>query len=220
MVLAAQILLFIFPWRIRRWILNRVFHFELHPTSKIGFSLVKAEKVRLGSGARIGHLNFISKLELLDLGEESIISNLNYIYGVRKNGGLFEQVAFRESALVLGEHSAITSRHLIDCTDRVTFGPFCTLAGYRSTVLTHSVNFRENSQDCGPISVGAYSFIGTNCVLLRDVEIPPRCLVAAGSVVTSKKFEPDSVIGGVPAKVLRDVPADWQHFSRTEGRVL
>jgi len=220
MVLAAQIILFCFPWRLRRWALSTLLRFELHPTSKIGFSIVRAQKVRLARGARIGHLNLITKLELLDLGEESIISNLNYIYGVKKGAGLFESVLFRESALVLGQHSAVTSRHLIDCTDRVTFGPFCTLAGYRSTVLTHSVNFRENTQECGPINVGEYSFIGTNCVLLRDADIPPRCLVAAGSVVTSKKLESDSVIGGVPARVIRDVPDDWRHFSRTEGRVL
>jgi acetyltransferase-like isoleucine patch superfamily enzyme len=74
-------------------------------------------------------------------------------------------------------------------------------------------------QSCGPIVIGAYSYIGTNCVILRDAKVPPRSLVAAGTVVTDRALEDDSLIGGVPAKVIRPIPDDWAHFRREVGRV-
>lgn len=52
------------------------------------------------------------------------------------------------------------------------------------------------------IRVGNNCWIGAGCVFLDGAEIGDGCVVAANTVVT-KKFPPDSVIGGVPAKLLR-----------------
>ena len=44
-------------------------------------------------------------------------------------------------------------------------------------------------------------FIGSGSVVLGGVRIGPRAVVAAGSIVT-KDVPPDSIVGGVPAKVI------------------
>lgn len=53
----------------------------------------------------------------------------------------------------------------------------------------------------GCIEIMDNVFIGTNCTVLGDVRIGPNAVVAAGAVVT-KDVPPNSVVGGVPAKVL------------------
>lgn len=54
----------------------------------------------------------------------------------------------------------------------------------------------------GDIVVGNGAWIGTGAVILPGVAIGENAIVAAGSVV-SKDVAPDSVVGGVPARVLR-----------------
>jgi len=54
----------------------------------------------------------------------------------------------------------------------------------------------------GPISIGSNSFVGKNVVVLPGVTLGERCVVGANAVV-SKSFPDGSVIGGVPAKLLK-----------------
>lgn len=53
-----------------------------------------------------------------------------------------------------------------------------------------------------PIIVGDDVWIGTRVIILPGVKIGSHSIVAAGSVVT-KSCEPYSIIGGVPAKLIK-----------------
>jgi acetyltransferase-like isoleucine patch superfamily enzyme len=50
------------------------------------------------------------------------------------------------------------------------------------------------------VSIGAYTFVGTHCVILPGVKIGKGCIIGAGSVVTKdvKDFE---IVAGNPATV-------------------
>lgn len=52
------------------------------------------------------------------------------------------------------------------------------------------------------IKIGSDVWIGANCILKDGVEIGNGAVVAAGAVVVSN-IEPYSIVGGVPAKLLR-----------------
>jgi acetyltransferase-like isoleucine patch superfamily enzyme len=54
----------------------------------------------------------------------------------------------------------------------------------------------------GKVVIGNHCWIGAKAVILKDVVLGDYCVVAAGAVVT-KSFSAGSVIGGVPAKLLR-----------------
>lgn len=54
----------------------------------------------------------------------------------------------------------------------------------------------------GKVKIGNYCWIGAKVVILKDVELGDYCVVAAGAVVT-KSFPPGSIIGGVPAKIIK-----------------
>jgi len=58
----------------------------------------------------------------------------------------------------------------------------------------------------GQVKIGNHCWIGAKAVILKDVELGDYCVVAAGAVVT-KSFPAGSVIGGVPAKLLRQSKA-------------
>ncbi len=61
------------------------------------------------------------------------------------------------------------------------------------------------------IVIGSHVWIGTNVLVLSGSRIPNGCVVAAGSVV-SKAFEQENcLIGGNPAKVIRE-NVTWDQF--------
>ena len=80
------------------------------------------------------------------------------------------------------------------------------------TFATHDItHFVLNNMDLEdgkkfPETVGCIEimdnvFIGTNCTIVGNVRIGPNAIVAGGAVV-SKDVPPNSVVGGVPAKVI------------------
>lgn len=68
-------------------------------------------------------------------------------------------------------------------------------------LVLRNMDERQNSEHMGCTEVMDNVFIGLGSVILSDVRIGPNAVVAAGSVVT-KDVPPNSVVGGVPAKVI------------------
>jgi acetyltransferase-like isoleucine patch superfamily enzyme len=58
----------------------------------------------------------------------------------------------------------------------------------------------------GRITIHDNSFIGKDTILMPGISIGPNSVVASGSVVT-KDVPPNSVVGGVPARVIKSVEA-------------
>jgi acetyltransferase-like isoleucine patch superfamily enzyme len=208
------------PWPLRRLVYSRFLGYDIHPSARIGFSVIGAKRVTLGSGARIGHLTVIKGLDQLSLGDHARVGNLNWITGFRRDDRrMFGHQADRDPSLRIGDHSAITSRHILDCTDTITVGRFTTIAGYRSVLLTHSIDLVENRQSSLPIRIGNYCFIGTSCTMLGGASLPDHSVLGANSLLNKKHESSYKLYGGVPAKVLQELPADLKYFSRETGFV-
>jgi len=56
-----------------------------------------------------------------------------------------------------------------------------------------------------PISIGKRVWLGANAIVLPGVRIGDGAIVAAGAIVT-KDVEPNCVVGGNPAKILKRLP--------------
>ena len=200
MLLICSVLL---PWRLRSFLLRHVLGWRLHPTSRIGLSLIDVTDVSLGPGTHIGHFNVIRGLTHLEMAEASFIGNWNWLSAAP----MFE---LRDRAisgehfrgLRIGMHSAITSRHYVDCSGGVIVGSFATLGGVRTTVLSHQIDVGTGVQTTRPVSVGDYCFISSNVSMAPGSHVPAKSLVAMGAVVVGRLPDEAGLYGGVPAKLI------------------
>ncbi len=209
------------PWGIRRGFLEKQFGYQLHETSRIGLSFILPERLVMEAGARIGHLNVCKGIALLQLGEHSSIGNLNWITGFPRGGARhFVEETDRVPQLLIGPHSAITHRQLIDCTNTVTIGKFTTFAGFQSQILTHSIDLARNRQASAAVRIGDYCFVGTNSVILGGSALPDYSVLGAKSLLNKSFTETHQLYAGVPAKSVQTLPSDYEYFRRTEGFVV
>lgn len=101
---------------------------------------------------------------------------------------------------------------LISIEDWCFFGPEC-------LILAHDAQMDEflDAGRIGKVVFHAHTHIGARSVILPGVEIGPRTIVGAGSVV-SRSLPPDSVCTGNPARVVcsLDQYLQW-HRSRVKS---
>ena len=83
--------------------------------------------------------------------------------------------------------------------DHTIFGP-----GVKIISSNHDVADLDRWISTDPIRIGKHCWIGANAVILPGVSLGDCCVVGAGAVVT-KSFPARSVIGGVPARLIKEV---------------
>jgi acetyltransferase-like isoleucine patch superfamily enzyme len=221
MNLLLKIISCLLPWSLRRQALQRWFGFDLHPTARIGLAWVFPNKLSMEAGAHIDHFTIAVNLDSIRMGKQSIIGRSNWITGFPVNSASphFQHQPDRRAELVLGEAAAITKNHHLDCTNSLVIGAFSTVAGYNSQFLTHSINVMDGRQDSAPIHIGAYTFVGTNVVVLGGAVLPPYSVLGAKSLLNKSHTTEWTLYGGVPAKAVSEIPRTAKYFSRTDGFV-
>lgn len=213
--IVLQILIILLPWPIRRRAFSKLFHWHLHPTSRIGLSIVDADVVVLSEGARIGHFTVIRDLMRLELGAASLIGNWNWVTAAP----LFRSHVARAGTLCIGPESAITSRHYIDCSGGVEIGDFVTIAGVRSTIITHQINRADGVQSASPVTIGDRSLISSNVKFAPGATVPQDSVVGMGAVVVGQLAEPNRLYAGVPARSVKALSEADAYLHRSRGRV-
>lgn len=102
----------------------------------------------------------------------------------------------------IGFNSWINGVGLVEIQDEVMIGPFVSMS-------TSTHQFKDNSVRFGgylfeKIVIEKGSWIAAHSVITAGCRVSKGTLVAAGSVV-NKTFPDYSIIGGVPAKYIKDV---------------
>ncbi len=212
---------FLLPWPLRRSFLEKQFGFQIHPTARIGLAWILPNRLIMEEGSTIGTATVCKGIDLLHLKARAIIGRGNWITGFPLGPSPhFAHQTDRRPELIVGEHSAITNRHLLDCTNSVTIGRFTTFAGFHSQIISHSIDLEQNRQSSKPVRVGDYCFVGTNCVLLGGSALPDFCVLGAKSLLNKAFTETYQLYGGVPARPIKALPHDSKYFQRTEGFVV
>ena len=77
--------------------------------------------------------------------------------------------------------------------------------------INHDLNPKENRKNhYAPIKIGAHVWIGSNATVLPGVTIGDWAVVAAGAVVT-RDVPAMTVVGGVPARVLKTIQEEERY---------
>lgn len=213
-------LLVCLPWFLRRRVLAAVYNYEIHPSARIGLAWVFPRKLIMGANSHIGHLTVCVNLDEVRIDDGALIGRLNWITGFPSGHPRhFAHQPERKPRLHVQREAAITHRHIIDCTAEVIIGEFSTIAGFRSQILSHSIDVQANRQAAQPVRIGARCFVGSGCVILGGTVLPACCVLGAGSLL-NKTFEAEfTLYGGVPARPLKALSKDALYFRRDKGYV-
>ncbi len=169
----------------------------------------RLKRVTLATNTRIGFGCVFRGLDSLTLAESAGLGQWNWISAspVFPAAGRY---------LELGRHSAVTSRHYIDCSGGVSIGEFTTVAGVRSTLITHGIDVVTSQQIANGISIGNYCLVGSNACFTPGASVKDRVQIAMGALVHGE-LASDRLYAGVPARALRLVSGVY--FERETGHV-
>jgi acetyltransferase-like isoleucine patch superfamily enzyme len=110
--------------------------------------------------------------------------------------------------LMIGDEVDLAKDVLITTSGGVRIGDR-SLIGYRTQIIStnHSIPpvgepFPISGDDPREVVIGKDVWIGAGCIITPGVTIGEGAVVAAGSVVT-KDVDANSIVGGVPAKLIK-----------------
>jgi serine acetyltransferase len=117
---------------------------------------------------------------------------------------------------VIGRGSNIIAHHSIEIGDDVFTGPYVYITDQNHSYADIDVPVGRQWPVNSGVRIGAGTWLGTGAVILPGANIGRNVVVAAGAVV--RGTVPDyAVVGGVPAKVLKEYVAGAGWLSPVRG---
>lgn len=195
---------------------------------RIGFSIIDGQEVEVGDDVSIGHFNVFTGVDKLSIGEHTRIGVMNIFRGgdeirlgryceiLRLNeiNSIPEPEVVNEidPRFIMGDGSMIGASHKIDFTDRVEFGNRVILGGRNSSIWTH------NRQKTQPVIIGERTYLGSEIRIAPGGEIASKCIVGIGAVIACKFDRPFMLIGGVPAKEIKELDDEGKFLTEKKTR--
>jgi acetyltransferase-like isoleucine patch superfamily enzyme len=168
----------------------------------VGAGVILGPGVRLGKNAKIGDGAILAHI---------IIGNNSCVeLGVICTGN-------GSGIIRIGEECYIGIRNVLDWSADITIGNYVHIAGPGTGLWTHSsagmclngIPLAQQSdrryRPVDPVVVEDNTYIGGNCTIYPGVTVGHHSIVAPNSAVT-KDTPPCSLVGGVPAKVIKKLP--------------
>ena len=113
-------------------------------------------------------------------------------------------VFYEPRNIVIGDDTIIGEGAVLDGREKLIFGNHVDVA---SQVMfyngEHDIDDKDFKPVFSPVIIEDYVFIGPRAIILPGVTIKKGAVVAAGAVVT-KDVQEFTLVGGVPAKVIRE----------------
>lgn len=111
--------------------------------------------------------------------------------------------------LTTGRKCLINESHLFDVLGHISIGDGSWVAGFQSQFMTHGASVMNRD-----IAIGNDCFLGSAVRFAPGSGVGDRVMVAMGAVVTKVIPGSDVVVGGLPAKVLRERQDNDYEFRR------
>lgn len=166
----------IFPYKMRLSLFNHCRNIQGKKGLLLRYILFSTLVKRCGVNVSIKEGTFLLNLDQIECGSNISIHEMCYIDGY---GGI-----------VIG--------------DNVSISHSCSLISFDHTWDDETSPIKYNYSKKKKIIVGNDVWIGCGSRILGGVTIGNRCVVGAGAVVT-KDIESKTIVGGVPAKIIKTI---------------
>lgn len=149
----------------------------------------------VGTGVRTLHKPTIDNLGYLSIGNNTLLRSINVPV---------ELAVGPHARLEIGDDCSLNYGVSIGCTSSIVIGSRCRLGPYVMIVDTsfHDLYDRSLRPAPEPVILEADVWVGAKASILPGVTIGRGSVVATGAVVT-KSVPPFTVVGGVPAKIVK-----------------
>lgn len=159
-----------------------------------------------------GGINFLKDITISIYGNNNIIkigknvssqnlafciedNNNRIVLGDNFRGGSFSELAAIEGTEIIFGDDCLLSAHITIRT------------GDSHSILNAMTRDRINASKS--VILGNHVWIGNTVLIFKGANIGDNSIIAGGSVVTGKSFPTNSIIGGNPAKIIKD-NVDWE----------
>lgn len=113
---------------------------------------------------------------------------------------------FQPSGVSIGHNSIIGNDAFLDGRSGLDIGNNVNIAGeFRAYTMEHDISDPQFSGSGAPVIIKDWVYIGTRVTVLPGIVIGEGAVVASGAVVT-KNVEPWTMVGGIPAKFIKNRP--------------
>jgi maltose O-acetyltransferase len=155
----------------------------------------------LPAGAFMVARRFLLRFSGVQVGPRAVVLALPTMVGPRQR---CRNVTFGADCF-LNVGALIDGSNTVTIRDRVYFG-------HGVTILTSSHEMGSRWQRAGkltsaPVIIDEGAWIGARSTILPGVTIGRGAVIAAGAVVT-RDVAPDTLVGGVPARLIRELPGE------------
>lgn len=179
---------------------------------KIG-SIVQTKALKMGENSTIGPFSFV-KAEKIELGNNTSIKSISAISTRIIKFGNYVHIAplsiitseFTEHSIIeIGDHSRLFPFCWLDTGNGIFIGENVGIGGH-TLIFTHGVwpNYLNGAPvSYGPVNIKNNVWLPWRVFILPNVTIEEDTIVAANSLV-NKSFQKNTLIGGNPAKILKE----------------
>ncbi len=211
-----QSLMFLFGWAptIIGIGLRAVFYrlmLEMNGTAAIerNVRLRYASHIRLGHGSYIDESVYIHACpQGVEIGDNTLVmhGSVLHVYNFRDLPHAFIKIG-RDS--LVGEYNVIRGQGGVTIGNRVYTSPMTQLIAVNHVFTDPERPFVDQGITAEGIVIEDDVWLGSAAVVTDGVRVGRGSVVAAGAVVT-KDVPPHTVVGGVPARVIREVDGNYQ----------
>ena len=166
-----------------------------------------ASNIRLGARVYLDQNVYIHACPNgVTIGDDTLVMHGSILHVYNFRGMKQSGITIGKNSLI-GEHNVIRGQGGVTIGDRVYTSPFVQIVSVNHVFDDPNIPFIDQGITAEGIVIEDDVWIGSGVVITDGVRIGKGAVVAGGAVVT-KNVEPHTIVGGVPAKLIRTITGE------------
>jgi acetyltransferase-like isoleucine patch superfamily enzyme len=168
-----------------------------------GVTFFNISKIKYGKFLRLGNQVYVSALSKngIQFGDNVSIGAFSRVIVSTSLNEIGDKISIGNN-VGIGEFAYLGGAGSLEIGDECIIGQYLSCHPENHNYQDTTISIRHQGVTRKGIKIGKNCWIGSKVTILDGVEIGNGSIIAAGSVVT-KSFPENSIIGGIPAKLLK-----------------